>query len=59
IVGEHTVLFCGAGEELVLTHRAHDRAIFARGALSAALWLSSRPPGRYNMRDVLSIKTEA
>ncbi|HKF97413.1 MAG TPA: 4-hydroxy-tetrahydrodipicolinate reductase [Steroidobacteraceae bacterium] len=57
IVGEHTVLFCGAGEELVLTHRAHDRAIFARGALSAALWLSSRPPGRYNMRDVLSIKT--
>jgi 4-hydroxy-tetrahydrodipicolinate reductase len=59
IVGEHTVLFCGAGEELVLTHRAHDRTIFARGALSAALWLSSRPPGRYNMRDVLSIKTEA
>jgi 4-hydroxy-tetrahydrodipicolinate reductase len=59
IVGEHSVLFCGAGEELVLTHRAHDRAIFARGALSAALWLSSRPPGRYNMRDVLSIKTEA
>jgi 4-hydroxy-tetrahydrodipicolinate reductase len=59
IVGEHTVLFCGAGEEVVLTHRAHDRAIFARGALSAALWLSSRPPGRYNMRDFLSIKTEA
>jgi len=57
--GEHTVLFCGAGEELTLTHRAHDRAIFARGALSAALWLSSRPPGRYNMRDFLSLKTEA
>lgn len=59
IVGEHTVLFCGAGEELTLTHRAHDRAIFARGALSAALWLSSRPAGRYNMRDFLSLKTEA
>jgi 4-hydroxy-tetrahydrodipicolinate reductase len=59
IVGEHTVLFCGAGEEVVLTHRAHDRGIFARGALSAALWLSSRAPGRYNMRDFLSIKTEA
>jgi 4-hydroxy-tetrahydrodipicolinate reductase len=58
IVGEHTVLFCGAGEELTLTHRAHDRAIFARGALSAALWLSSRPPGRYNMRDFISIKTD-
>jgi len=58
IVGEHTVLFCGAGEEVVLTHRAHDRAIFARGALSAALWLSSRPPGRYNVRDFLSMKTD-
>jgi 4-hydroxy-tetrahydrodipicolinate reductase len=58
IVGEHTVLFCGAGEEVVLTHRAHDRAIFARGALSAALWLSSRPPGRYNVRDFISIKTD-
>jgi 4-hydroxy-tetrahydrodipicolinate reductase len=59
VVGEHTVLFCGAGEELSLTHRAHDRGIFARGALSAALWLSSRPPGRYNMGDFLSFKTEA
>jgi 4-hydroxy-tetrahydrodipicolinate reductase len=58
IVGEHTVLFCGAGEELVLTHRAHDRGIFARGALSAALWLSSRPPGRYVMGDFLQLKTE-
>ena len=57
IVGEHTVLFCGAGEELTLTHRAHDRGIFARGALSAALWLSSRPPGRYGMDDFLSLKT--
>jgi len=59
IVGEHTVLFCGAGEELALTHRAHDRGIFARGALSAALWLSSRPPGRYGMGDFLQMKTEA
>ncbi len=57
IVGEHAVLFCGAGEELVLTHRAHDRGIFARGALSAALWLASRPPGRYNMGDFLPLKT--
>ena len=57
IVGEHTVLFCGAGEELVLTHRARERGVFARGALSAALWLSSRPPGRYGMRDFISSKT--
>ena len=59
IVGEHTVLFCGAGEELVLTHRARDRSVFARGALSAALWLSSRAPGRYSMRDFISPKTDA
>ena len=59
IVGEHTVLFCGAGEELVLTHRARERGVFARGALSAALWLSSRPPGRYLMRDFICSKTGA
>ena len=58
IVGEHTVLFCGAGEDLVLTHRARERAVFARGALSAALWLSSRPAGRYGMRDFIFNKTE-
>jgi 4-hydroxy-tetrahydrodipicolinate reductase len=58
IVGEHSVLFCGAGEELVLTHRARERGVFARGALAAALWLSSRPPGRYGMRDFIFTKTE-
>lgn len=57
VIGEHTVLFCGAGEELGLTHRAHDRGIFARGALAAALWLASRPAGRYGMRDFLALKT--
>jgi len=57
LVGEHTVLFCGAGEQLLLTHRATDRAIFARGALSAALWLAPRPPGRYGMSEFLGFKT--
>ena len=57
IVGEHTVLFSGTGEELSLTHRALDRAVFARGALAAALWLSSRPAGRYGMGDFLGVKT--
>lgn len=56
IVGEHTVLFAGPGEALSLTHRATDRGIFARGALAAALWLQSRPPGRYTMRDLLGQK---
>lgn len=57
IVGEHTVLFSGPGEQLALTHRASDREIFARGALTAALWLMSRPPGRYSMRDFIGSKT--
>lgn len=57
IVGEHTVLFSGPGEQLSLTHRATDRAIFARGALAAALWLQQRPAGRYSMSDVVGLKT--
>jgi 4-hydroxy-tetrahydrodipicolinate reductase len=57
IVGEHVVRFAGPGEELTLTHKASDRTLFAQGALAAALWLSSRPPGRYSMRDVLAVKT--
>jgi 4-hydroxy-tetrahydrodipicolinate reductase len=55
VVGEHTVLFAGSGEQLILSHRATDRAVFARGALDAALWLAApgRAPGRYSMRDIL------
>lgn len=53
IVGEHTVLFAGAGERLELTHRATDRAIFARGAVHAARWLAGRAPGRYDIVDTL------
>jgi 4-hydroxy-tetrahydrodipicolinate reductase len=57
LVGEHTVLFAGDGEELTLTHRATDRAIFARGALRAAAWLTVQPPGRYAMGDILLAET--
>jgi 4-hydroxy-tetrahydrodipicolinate reductase len=57
VVGEHTVQFCGPGEQLTLTHRALDRGIFARGALTAALWLVAQPPGRYSMRDFIGYKT--
>jgi 4-hydroxy-tetrahydrodipicolinate reductase len=53
IVGEHTVLFAGSGERVSLSHSATDRAIFARGALQAARWLHTQPPGRYFMRDIL------
>lgn len=53
IVGEHTALLAGNGERLELTHRAGDRAIFARGALSAAAWLAGRAPGLYALESVL------
>lgn len=55
VVGDHTVFFYGAGERLELTHRATDRALFARGAIRAALWLRNRPPGLYSMQDVLGL----
>ena len=55
IVGEHDVLFAAAGERIVLRHIATDRAIFARGALKAALWGQTKGPGEYNMMDVLGL----
>ncbi len=51
VVGEHDVRFLGQGEQLRLSHVATDRAIFARGAIAAALWLVGRPRGRYKMAD--------
>jgi 4-hydroxy-tetrahydrodipicolinate reductase len=55
VVGEHTVSFGTLGERLELTHRAHSRDTFARGALRAARWMVGRPPGLYSMHDVLGI----
>lgn len=52
-VGEHTVMFSGSGESLTLTHRATDRAVFARGALRAARWLAGRPSGLYSLQDLV------
>jgi len=57
IVGEHSVLFAGTAERLVLSHVATDRAIFARGALRAGQWLVGKAPGRYQMADVIGLKT--
>ena len=56
IVGEHTVLFAGTGERIEITHRAHSRDNFARGALRAALWVVNQPPGLYDMQDVLGLR---
>src|SRR5471030_3207550 len=53
VVGDHTVMFAALGERLELTHKASDRAIFARGALRAAQWVVGRAPGIYDMQDVL------
>ena len=56
VVGEHTVFFFGDGERLELTHRASSRDQFAQGALRAAAWVAGKPPGRYDMADVLDLK---
>jgi 4-hydroxy-tetrahydrodipicolinate reductase len=55
IVGEHDVIFAGQGERVVLSHIATDRSIFARGALTAALWGQGKPPGHYSMASVLGL----
>ncbi len=56
VPGDHTVIYAGDGERLELTHRAGDRAIFARGAVRAALWAVGRPAGLYSMRHVLGLE---
>jgi 4-hydroxy-tetrahydrodipicolinate reductase len=55
VVGDHVVIFAGAGERIELVHRATDRRIYARGAVSAARWLHGRPAGLYGMADVLGL----
>jgi 4-hydroxy-tetrahydrodipicolinate reductase len=57
--GEHTALFIGRGERLELTHRSATRDHFARGALVAASWLLGRPPGLYDMEQVLGLAARA
>lgn len=56
IVGEHTVYFAGAGERLEITHRAHNRDNFARGAALAAAWVAGKANGMYTMFDVLGLQ---
>ncbi len=56
IVGEHAVTFAAEDEILTLSHSARDRSLFARGALTAALWVVGRAPGLYDMGDVLGFR---
>jgi len=55
VIGEHSVLLAGEGEIIELSHRATDRALFARGAIKAAMWGKGRKPGLYSMKDVLGL----
>jgi len=55
VAGDHMVVFAGASERIELGHRAENRAIFARGAIKACLWLQGKPAGRYTMGDVLGL----
>src|SRR5690606_12642256 len=54
VAGEHTVIFRSEAESLELTHKVSDRGVFALGALRAAHWLVSQPPGFYRMRDMMN-----
>jgi 4-hydroxy-tetrahydrodipicolinate reductase len=54
IIGDHSVIFAGLGEQLTLSHRATNREIFALGALTAAAWAANKPSGFYTMRDVVA-----
>jgi 4-hydroxy-tetrahydrodipicolinate reductase len=55
VAGDHLVVFAGDGERIELGHRAESRAIFAKGAVRAALWLKGKQVGRYTMADVLGL----
>jgi len=54
-VGDHHVVFAGAGERLELSHRATNRAIYAKGAVRAARWVVGKPAGLYGMKEVLGL----
>lgn len=53
VIGDHSVILAGESERIELTHRAGDRSLFAAGAVQAARWIVSQPPGRYDMKDVI------
>lgn len=55
VAGDHLIVLAAEGERVELGHRAESRAIFARGAIKAALWLHGKPAGRYTMADVLGL----
>jgi 4-hydroxy-tetrahydrodipicolinate reductase len=57
VIGEHSVILAGEGEQVTLSHSAGDRSIFSRGAVRAALWGRDQKPGNYSMLDVLGLSS--
>ena len=55
IVGDHDVIFAGTDEVITFSHTAYSRAVFAKGALQAALFLAGKPAGLYSMSDVIEV----
>ena len=53
IVGDHDVIFAGEDEVITFSHRAYSKALFGKGAVQAAKYLSGKPAGRYDMKDVI------
>lgn len=55
VAGDHVVIFASDNERIELIHRAENRAIFAKGAVKAAIWLTNRKAGRFGMGEVLGV----
>jgi 4-hydroxy-tetrahydrodipicolinate reductase len=56
VIGDHTVIFAGPGERIEISHKSSTRGNYAKGAVKAAQWLAGKPPGLYDMQDVLGLK---
>lgn len=56
VIGDHKVIFAGQGERIEVSHKSSSRGNYAKGAVRAALWLSGKPAGLYDMQDVLGLK---
>jgi 4-hydroxy-tetrahydrodipicolinate reductase len=58
VIGDHSVIIAGEGEQVTLSHHAADRTIFGRGAIAAAVWAYQQKPGLYSMLDVLGLAND-
>lgn len=56
VIGDHTVMFMGAGERIEITHKSSSRQTYATGAMRAAQFLQNKDAGLYDMQDVLGLK---